>query len=93
MRMRNAPESWKDGLAAYGGCTGGGAVIDARTQKVDPAELGSAFPRTHHVLWLEFGDRQDFDDPRKEWRRLFSELLGTWGRRCRARGTRAGRPC
>jgi aquaporin Z len=30
------------------------------------------------VLWLEFGDRQDFDDPRKEWRRLFSELLGTF---------------
>jgi aquaporin Z len=53
-------------------------VSDARTQKVDPAELGPAFPRTHHVLWLEFGDRQDFDDPRKEWRRLFSELLGTF---------------
>ena len=78
MRMRNAPESWKDGLAAVRGCTGGGAVSDARTQKVDPAELGPAFPRTHHVLWLEFGDRQDFDDPRKEWRRLFSELLGTF---------------
>ena len=53
-------------------------MSDARTQKVDPAELGPAFPRTHHVLWLEFGDRQDFDDPRKEWRRLFSELLGTF---------------
>ena len=25
---------------------------------------------------LEFGDRKDFDDPRREWRRLFSELLG-----------------
>jgi hypothetical protein len=39
---------------------------------------GAAFPRTHHVLQLEFGDRKDFDDPRKEWRRLFSELLGTF---------------
>ena len=27
---------------------------------------------------LEFGDRKDFDDPRREWRRLFSELLGTF---------------
>ena len=51
---------------------------DARTQKAGPAELGPAFPRTHHVLWLEFGNRQDFDDPRREWRRLFSELLGTF---------------
>ena len=30
------------------------------------------------MLWLEFGDRADFDDPRKEWRRLFSEHLGTF---------------
>ena len=33
--------------------------------------------------WLEFefkhfGDPEDFDDPRHEWRRLFSELLGTF---------------
>lgn len=27
---------------------------------------------------LEFGDGPDFDDPRHEWRRLFSELLGTF---------------
>src|SRR5580704_1055696 len=45
---------------------------------MDPAELRAVFPRTHHVLLLEFGDRKDFDDPRKEWRRLFSELLGTF---------------
>jgi len=54
------------------------AVSDATAQKVDPAALGTAFPRTHHVLQLEFGDRKDFDDPRREWRRLFSELLGTF---------------
>jgi aquaporin Z len=35
-------------------------------------------PRTHHLLTLEFGNREDFDDPRLEWRRLFSELLGTF---------------
>ena len=53
-------------------------MSDARGQKIDPAALGTAFPRTHHVLWLEFGNRNDFDDPRREWRRLFSELLGTF---------------
>jgi aquaporin Z len=45
---------------------------------MDPAALGAAFPRTHHILNLEFGSRKDFDDPRQEWRRLFSELLGTF---------------
>ena len=39
---------------------------------------GAAFARTYHVLALEFGSRKDFDDPRREWRRLFSELLGTF---------------
>ena len=53
-------------------------MSDAMAQKTDPAQLGPAFSRTHHVLWLEFGNREDFDDPRKEWRRLFSELLGTF---------------
>ncbi len=35
-------------------------------------------PRRQHRLMLEFGDRDDFDNPRREWRRLFSELLGTF---------------
>ena len=35
-------------------------------------------PRARHLLTLEFGDRKDFDDPRLEWRRLFSEMLGTF---------------
>jgi aquaporin Z len=30
------------------------------------------------VLALEFGSRAEFDDPSLEWRRLFSELLGTF---------------
>jgi aquaporin Z len=29
-------------------------------------------------MMLEFGDREDWDNPRREWRRLFSELLGTF---------------
>jgi aquaporin Z len=35
-------------------------------------------PRAQHLLMLEFGDRNDFDDPKLEYRRLFSELLGTF---------------
>jgi aquaporin Z len=34
--------------------------------------------RARHLLELEFGNREDFDNPRMEWRRLFSELLGTF---------------
>ena len=34
--------------------------------------------RAHGLLELEFGKSYDFDDPRHEWRRLFSELLGTF---------------
>ncbi|HSZ14085.1 MAG TPA: aquaporin [Solirubrobacteraceae bacterium] len=40
-----------------------------------PGLLG---PRTRQLLALEFGSRAEFDDPRLEWRRLFSELLGTF---------------
>ena len=40
-----------------------------------PGRLG---PRTLNVLELEFGSRAEFDDPSLEWRRLFSELLGTF---------------
>lgn len=48
---------------------------------VPPGEgpgLGLLGPRTRHLLALEFGSRAQFDDPRLEWRRLFSELLGTF---------------
>jgi aquaporin Z len=46
----------------------------------DPYQsMGLQFvPRARHLLALEFGDRKDFDDPRREWRRMFSELLGTF---------------
>jgi hypothetical protein len=48
---------------------------------VPPSEspgLGLLGPRTRHLLALEFGSRAQFDDDRLEWRRLFSELLGTF---------------
>jgi aquaporin Z len=35
-------------------------------------------PRTQHLLALEFGSKAQFDDPSQEWRRLFSEVLGTF---------------
>jgi aquaporin Z len=53
-------------------------VSGTTVPKVDPAVLETAFPRTRHMLILEFGNRKDFDNPRREWRRLFSELLGTF---------------
>jgi aquaporin Z len=34
--------------------------------------------RAHHLSMMEFGSRTDFDDPKLEYRRLFSELLGTF---------------
>lgn len=34
--------------------------------------------RARHLLVLEFGNRDDFDNPQLEWRRLFSELFGTF---------------
>ena len=53
------------------------AVSETTPAAEDGAGLPFA-PRTRHLLMLEFGDRDDFDDPRLEWRRLFSELLGTF---------------
>ena len=44
----------------------------------DSSPALEARSRAHHLLTLEFGDRRDFDDPRLEWRRLFSEMLGTF---------------
>jgi aquaporin Z len=35
-------------------------------------------PRARRLLTLQFGSRAEFDDPRYEYRRLFSELLGTF---------------
>jgi aquaporin Z len=40
--------------------------------------LAGLGPRARQVLALEFGSKAEFDDPRLEWRRLFSEMLGTF---------------
>jgi len=39
---------------------------------------GEVARRRRGLLDLEFGRKGDFDDPSQEWRRLFSELLGTF---------------
>jgi aquaporin Z len=74
----NVPVSREDGPGKPGTARGADGGSGPAAQRVDPAALGTAFPRTSHILSLEFGNRQDFDDPRREWRRLFSELLGTF---------------
>jgi aquaporin Z len=43
----------------------------------DPVS-GLPASRTRRLLALEFGSKEQFDDPSLEWRRLFSELLGTF---------------
>src|SRR5580765_3692166 len=74
----NVPVSREGGPGTRAAAQETGGVSGATAQQIDRSELAAAFPRTHHILALEFGDRRDFDDPRREWRRLFSELLGTF---------------
>ena len=51
---------------------------DERVAQGELHGLAPLVPRTRHLLALEFGSKAQFDDPRLEWRRLFSELLGTF---------------
>ncbi|WP_081882125.1 MIP/aquaporin family protein [Cryobacterium sp. MLB-32] len=53
----------------------------AAHQKDEPENIGAvdqARRRASAMAALEFGRSYEFDDPRHEWRRLFSELLGTF---------------
>ena len=52
------------------------APRDPATERADPPAERDL--RVRHRLELEFGSRQQWDDPKLEWRRLFSELLGTF---------------
>jgi aquaporin Z len=54
------------------------AEPDEVVPPVDAPGLGLLGPRARHLLALEFGSSAQFYDPRLEWRRLFSELLGTF---------------
>jgi len=53
-------------------------MTDQRVPEPEAPAIGLLGPRTRHLLALEFGSQAQFDDPRLEWRRLFSELLGTF---------------
>jgi aquaporin Z len=53
-------------------------VSDQRTGEWEHFSQQLVGPRTRHLLALEFGSKAQFDDPSQEWRRLFSELLGTF---------------
>jgi aquaporin Z len=53
-------------------------VVRGEAEPGDLPVAGLLAPRTLHLLALEFGSKAQFEDPRFEWRRLFSELLGTF---------------
>jgi len=66
---------------------GGGPAPRYRSRIVDPVgnpsagrpdSIGESEQRVRHRLALEFGSRQEWDDTKLEWRRLFSELFGTF---------------
>src|SRR3974390_2461632 len=56
----------------------GGDSMDAQVRPEEPDRKEAAKRRGRALLELEFGKTFDFDDPSHEWRRLFSELLGTF---------------
>ena len=74
----NVPVSGRTVRAKHGTAPGADADRGEAARRSTRRRWGLAFARTRHVLMLEFGDRKDFDNPRREWRRLFSELLGTF---------------
>jgi aquaporin Z len=53
-------------------------MSDEQAGPAVPDGMEVARSRGRRLLELEFGKAVDFDDPRHEWRRLFSELLGTF---------------
>jgi aquaporin Z len=55
-------------------------MADRRATEAYPEapNVGLLGPRARNLLALEFGSRTEFDDPALEWRRLFSEMLGTF---------------
>jgi aquaporin Z len=61
--------------------SGAPIIPTALSLQSDQEHLGLAThdpQRAQRVLTLEFGSRAQFDDPKLEYRRLFSELLGTF---------------
>src|SRR5215469_18085060 len=53
-------------------------MADRRAGEPEAAGVGLLGPRARQLLGLEFGSRDEFDDPGLAWRRLFAETLGTF---------------
>jgi aquaporin Z len=53
-------------------------MLEERLLAEEAHDLEPMRARARHLLALEFGSKEQFDDPSLEWRRLFSELLGTF---------------
>ncbi len=53
-------------------------AVEAPSPSTPPTLATHDPTRAARLLTLEFGSRGEFDDPRLEYRRLFSELLGTF---------------
>jgi len=49
-----------------------------RMTEADPVAQVSPAPRARYRAWLAFGSVAEFQDPRLGYRRLFSEVLGTY---------------
>jgi aquaporin Z len=56
----------------------GDRVAGGEQSGATPSGAGPIGLRASQLLALEFGSKAEFDDPRLEWRRLFSEMLGTF---------------
>ncbi|MGC9222089.1 MAG: MIP/aquaporin family protein [Solirubrobacteraceae bacterium] len=55
-----------------------GSLGDPAARASQPEMHAAELRRERERHWLAFGSRAEFDDPRFEYRRLFSELLGTF---------------
>src|SRR3954464_5413249 len=80
--MDDASETPAHATGGTGATSDTGDVVDSPRRVSEHAgeslmqtPLGA---RAHHMLWMEFGSREEFEDPGHEQRRLFSELLGTF---------------
>ena len=53
-------------------------MADEHQTPIDVLQTPAALDRRRRIVELTFGKVGDFDDASLEWRRLFSELLGTF---------------
>jgi len=78
MRWRRPAKLRSDALGSLCPVEGVATMPDEYLPPGEGPGMGLLGPRSRHLLVLEFGHREEFDDPSLEWRRLFSELIGTF---------------